>query len=298
MFGLALAAFLAENLVRRLLMAVLRFWRVVALDTGVLVGTLGWVLVASLRAGPLELRDVLVALLLGQVVGIAVGVALLPATERWWGDWNRHVGAVVSFGSWRAGQQSVRPTSMFAVRVLVVAAVGAAVFGQLEAARVYTAPAMLLANGAATFFLASFASRAAEPLPALRRRADLGAAALAAALGACGIGAVVLLPLGSRLVSDGTFELSALAVVGWITYAWGCAVTMPYASLATVRGRHVLMVGMRLVEVVLSIAAVALVLALDASVDWVPLALAAGPVTLVPLIRRLVRTRCAVLPAG
>lgn len=300
LFALGLMAFLVENLLRRVLMAVLQFWKVVAIDLTVLVGTLGWIGGAAIvRTGSLGMGDVLGALLAGQIAGIVSGTALLPAAERWLGDRKRsrpEIGDIVRFGSWRAAQQAVRPSSLFGIRIVVIAAVGATVFGELEAARVYTAPAMLLSNGAATFYLAAFSSGRGQSRRQLLRRADIGAIALGVALLAVGAAAVGLIPIGDRLVAGGEFDLSAVAVGGWVAYAWACAVMMPYASLNSVHGRHALMVGMRVIEAAASTVAVAVLVALDVDVSWVPLAMTAGPLILIPIARWQVIHRAIIEP--
>ncbi|MDE0804278.1 MAG: hypothetical protein OSA99_13270 [Acidimicrobiales bacterium] len=287
LFAAALAAFLAENLLRRVLMSVLMFWRLVAMDAMVFVGMLV-VLGGSYLAtgGDLGMGHILGSLLAGQLTGIAAGLALIPPTERWLGERSREVGPIVRYGSWRASQQAVRPSALTVIRIIVVVSVGTAVFGELEAARVYTAPAMLLVNGAASYFLASFSSRPGKLTTELRHRADIGAALLALALVGFGAVIVVALPIAGGIVAGQDFDLDAVAVAGWVAYAAGCALIMPYASLASVRGGHARMVGMRLVEAAGSAVAVALVLQLDVGVSWVPLAVAVSPLALVPVIRR------------
>lgn len=291
LFAVAMMAFLVENLFRRVLMSVLMFWRLVMVDAAVLVGMLATVGVLYASSGDLTMGHVLTALLGGQLAGIVAGLALVPESERWLGERSREVGPILRFGSWRASQQAVRPSSLTAIRAVVVVAVGTSVFGELEAARVYTAPTMLLVSGAASYFLASYSARPEASTAALRRRADVGAAALGAALLAFGVVVVVLLPVAGGLVSGNEFDLEAAAVGGWVAYAAGCALIMPYASLASVRGAHARMVGMRLIEAVASLVAVGAVLALDISAAWVPLAIAISPLALVPVIRRQSLTR-------
>jgi O-antigen/teichoic acid export membrane protein len=288
LFGVAVMAFVCENLLRRLLMAALSFGRIIAVDLAVLLGTLASL--AALHAashGALTLGHLLTSLLVAQVVGMVAGVALLPTSERRLAPGSTpDVWTVLRFGSWRAAQQGIRPASLTSVRIVIVAAVGAALFGELEAARVYTSPAMLLVNGAAGFFLASYSTQSGRPLRRLLRRADAGAPALALAILVLGSAALFLLPRVGDLITGGAFDLDRVAVVGWIVYAGVNAVALPYASLASVRGRHVLMVILRLVEAVVSLAVVtAGLVVLDMGVAWVPLGLSVGPLATALIVR-------------
>ena len=61
------------------------------------------------------------------------------------------------------------------MRIIVVIAAGTVAFGQLEAARVYTAPTLLIVNGIGGFLFATYAIDKHKPLGALLRKADIGA---------------------------------------------------------------------------------------------------------------------------
>ena len=101
LFGLAMAAWVAEDTVRRLLMATFRFWSVVVVDlthAATAVGVLG-VIAAT---GRVTLGSFLLALLVGQLVAIAAGLALAPAAERAVVGWRgAELRTVAGFGAWR-----------------------------------------------------------------------------------------------------------------------------------------------------------------------------------------------------
>jgi O-antigen ligase/O-antigen/teichoic acid export membrane protein len=276
LFGLGAAVFVLEELLRRLLMASLRFWSVVVVDTTCLVVTLGG-LAARAAVAPIGLTQLLGVLVLAQVAGLVMAVVLLPSSERWFPSMRRpDVGSVVRFGRWRAAQQAIRPTTMTAMRSLVILAAGTAAFGELEGARVYTAPALLVVNGIGGFLFASYAADRHLPMPALIRRADLGAAFLAGGVMLAGLAALVILPWASGLVTSGDFTIHPVAVFGWMLYAAATGLVMPYGGLASVSGQHVKVFGIRLGEAMASCLGIALLLGLGGSASWVPGVLAAG----------------------
>ena len=287
LLGLAVMAFVLEELVRRHLMAELRFWSVVTVDASCLVVTLGWLLGTSAFTGSLVMRDLLAAILVAQLVGLVVGIVLLPAAERTWAsmsgaDWR----AVWRYGSWRAAQQAVRPASMAVVRTLLVMAVGATVFGELEATRVY-APSLLVVNGVGGYLFASFAGRRDASLHALLRLADRGVAWLVMLSLGLGVLSVVLLPWLGPIVTGGQFELSALAVFGWAVYAAFGAVLMPYGGLAAVRGRQATVMWLRVLETVLSVGALAVMLWWTSiPVDWTPYVIGVGALVVGVVLRQ------------
>ncbi|MDQ4054466.1 MAG: hypothetical protein M3237_17440 [Actinomycetota bacterium] len=252
LFAGATAAFMAADLLRRNLMACQRYWRLVVVDSIAFVASVGFLLAIS--GTGLVLDHFVAALLLGQVVACVVAWRSLPISERvlparQWGD----VSAVVSFGSWRAVQQFVRPTTLNLMRWLVLITAGQVAVGQLEAARLFVAPAMLLVQGLGAYLFSSYAAGRDEPMSHLLRQADLGAAALL--VGCCSIGAIatVAMPLLGPVLTDGRFELASLAVLGWGVYAASCAVVLPYGSLAAVRGDQAKVFGLRVVDALIGL---------------------------------------------
>jgi O-antigen/teichoic acid export membrane protein len=278
LFAGATAAFMTADLLRRSLMACQRYWRLVVVDSIAFVAAVGFLL--SLSGAGLTLNHFLAALWIGQVVACLVAWWSLPRPERavparQWGD----VGAVVSFGSWRAVQQFVRPTTLNLMRWLVLITAGQVAVGQLEAARIFVAPAMLFVQGVGAYLFSSYAAGRDEPLSALLRRADRGAVALLA--GCCAIAPVAALavPVLGPILTNDRFELATLAVLGWAAYAASCAVVLPYGSLAAVRGDQAKVFGLRLVDSLIGLGASAVALLwLGLPADAAPWLLSAGSV--------------------
>ena len=277
LFGLAMAAWVAEDTVRRLLMATFRFWSVVVVDlthAATAVGVLG-VIAAT---GRVTLGSFLLALLVGQLVAIAAGLALAPAAERAVVGWRgAELRTVAGFGAWRGLQQAIRPASLTIARTLVILAAGRAAMGQLEAARVYMAPALLVVQGVGSVLLAVYAAGRDRPIREAVRRADRAALALVGSSALLGAAGTLCVGWAGPLVSGDAYRIDPLAVAGWATFAASVAAIMPYSSLAAVRGRQIRVVLLRLVDSAVSVGAVAALLWLaGAPASAVPFAIAAG----------------------
>ncbi|GAA1627043.1 polysaccharide biosynthesis protein [Georgenia ruanii] len=277
LFAVALTAFVWADLGRRLLMANLRFWSLPVVDS---VGFLAMLvfLLGSRLVGALGLDHFLAGLAIGQVVAGLLALARLPAAERRLprrgrGDW----GAVVRYGSWRALQQFVRPTTLNAARWVVLVLGGAAAVGELEAARVFVAPAMLLVQGFGSYLFSSYAADRAQGARALLARADRAATVMLAGSVAVGVAAALLLPrVGSLLTAD-RYQLSLVAALGWACYAASCAAVLPYGSLAAVRGKQHWVLLIRVADSALALALVGVVLmAANVGTHWMPWLLSVG----------------------
>ena len=221
----------------------------------------GLVLGCSALVGEVQLEHFLAALTVSQLTVVVVAFVGCPGRERrlppWgWGDWR----AVMHYGTWRAVQQFVRPTALNAARWLVLVAAGTAAVGQLEVARVFVAPAMLLVQGLGSYLFASYAADRDVGVAQLRGRADRAAAAMVGGAVVVGAAAAVSVPVLGHLLSAGAFEVSPLAALGWACYAASCAAVMPYGSLAAVRGRQLAVLVVRLVDAAVSLLLVAFVL--------------------------------------
>ncbi|GAB3200996.1 hypothetical protein GCM10027261_34420 [Geodermatophilus arenarius] len=284
--GPAVVAFVVEDALRRLLMAAGRFWSLPAVDVTALVLSLA-TLVLARSAGELTLASFVAALLAGQAGAALLAWALLPAGERPHGPWRRPaLGAVAAFGVWRAAAQTIRPAQLTLLRLLVVGVAGAAAYGPLEAARVYTAPAMVLVAGLGSFLLPHFVALRPRGARAGLDAADRAAAGLAVLLGLLGVLAVVALPWAGPLLTGGGYDVPVGAVAAWSVHAAAAAALLPYASLASVHGRQRRVLALRAVELG-SLAAVALLVTIaDGAVPWSPLALALGPVLAAVAVRR------------
>ena len=197
-----------------------------------------------------------------------------------------------SYGSWRAAQQAVRPATLAATRSVAILAVGAVIFGQLEAARVYVAPALLMINGVAVFLFSSYASERGRTRRELLRRADLSAVALSVTALLLGLAAVAVLPLAGTIITADAFDLDGVAVIGWVAYAASTALLTPYGGLAAVSGAHRQVLLVRIVESIASLLAVcAALFLLGLSVSWVPYALSPGTLASGLIIRQCLIVR-------
>jgi O-antigen/teichoic acid export membrane protein len=288
-FGVASAAFMIEDYLRRLLMATLKFWSVLIVDLSALAVTIAWLVGADL-IGTLSMMQIVLAILASQIIGFVVAAFLLPSAERHFARFKRgEIVSVLRFGSWRSAQQVVRPGMLTLMRILVVVAVSTVAYGELEAARVYTAPTLLMVNGIGSFLFATYAAERHHGLSPLVKRADRGAVSMFVAVLFAGVVAVVLLPYFGKIVSGGKFDISALAVFGWVLYSATAAVLMPYGSLAAVSGMHVKVFNFRLLEAAISLASVGVVLfVFHASASWTPFAMALGPIVLGLVIRQYI----------
>jgi O-antigen/teichoic acid export membrane protein len=273
-FGMATFVFVLEDAVRRLLMASLRFWRIVVVDaTSLLV-----LVVVLLLAPSITLAGLFVALAAGQACAIVVGVCLLPVEERWLAlpPLPAQHRAVFDYGAFRALQQAVRPALLALTRIVVIALVGVAAAGQLEAGRIYTAPALLVVFGLNSFLFASYALDAKSALPAALRRADRGVRLLLAITVAFGVVAVLCVPVLGPLIAGGQYDIPVTTVVGWVVYAISVAAVTPYGALAAVRGLQAAVLAVRVGDSLVSLALAAAVAYVAGSAECVPFGLAVG----------------------
>ncbi|MDP3894948.1 MAG: hypothetical protein Q8Q44_27180 [Nocardioides sp.] len=270
LFAAATAAFMGADLLRRTLMACQRYWRLVVVDSMAFVG--GMSLLLLLSRSRLTIDSFLAALLVGQLVACLVALRSLPPAERRLPTRQRGgLREVLSFGTWRAVQQFVRPTTVNLMRWLVLITAGQAAVGQLEAARIFVAPAMLFVQGVGAYLFSSYAAGRDEPMAALLRRADRGATVLLGVCCAAAVSATLTAPLLGPVLTGGRFELATLAVLGWGVYAASCAVVLPYGSLAAVRGDQAKVFGLRVLDALIGLGAIAVALL------WLGLPVAAAP---------------------
>ncbi|MBA3780852.1 MAG: hypothetical protein H0X12_03245 [Nocardioides sp.] len=268
---LASASFMLEGLLRRLLMSGLRFWAVVAVDFSGLVATVVTLVVAA-AVGTITLDVMLLAMVAGQVLGGAVGVALLRPDERWWATGPADLRHVWGYGSWRAAQQLIRPTLLTLVRTLLVIEAGREAFGRLEAARIYVAPGLLVVQGLGSYLFASYARERTSALPVLVKRADRTAVVMTSLTLTLGVVATLLTHRLGPLISGPSFSIEPAAVLGWAVFAAATAANSPFSSLAAVRGQQR--------EVVVNALVIALVTLVVATV----VVLAGAPVATAPYV--------------
>lgn len=288
-FLAACALFQIEELLRRVFMARLRFWHLTLVDTMALVTSVGTIAVATL-AGSLSLLTFLLSLAVGQACGCVVALIMLPDEEKQVVALRRPaVGAVAGFGLWRGAQVAINPTVLTGVRFLLVVTAGTAALGEVEAARIFVAPAILAVQGLGSYLLASYVRDRRASLSVLTARATSASVRLALGVLAAGALAALAVPLAGHLVTGSTFAVSPFAVLGWAVYAAASATLQPYASLAAARGRQRAVFGLRLVDSALGLGLLAVAMSVRTMPAFVaPFALAAGMAVGGLLIRRLV----------
>jgi O-antigen/teichoic acid export membrane protein len=263
-FGGATLVFLIEAALRSLLMATLMFWRMVAIDTTSLLT----MVVFLLFAPRVTLAWLFLALMVGQLSAVALGIFLLPTRERWLArPLPAQHRAVAAYGLWRGLNQAVHPALLALMRVIVIATFGLAAAGELEAARIYTSPALLVLMGLAGFLFANYALSREQPMRAAVRSADREALALVLITLVFSICAVSAIPLIGRLITG--HNLSTLAVVGWLVYTLGIAAVAPYSLLAAVRGRQAAVLVVAFASSMLSLVLIAVLAHMVGSVEWV-----------------------------
>jgi O-antigen/teichoic acid export membrane protein len=220
LFGAATAAWVLEDTVRRLLMASFRFWSVVAVDLTHAAVALATLFVLNARSGRLTLADFMIALVFGQLAAICTALVRSPQAERVLVSWRgAAIGVVAGFGAWRGLQQGIRPLTLTVARTLVVLAAGTAAVGQLEAARVYMAPALLAVQGIGSFLLAIYAVNRDSPIAEAVRQADRAAMALVSSSLLLGAIATALVGWAGPLIVGDDYVIQPLAVAGWATFA-------------------------------------------------------------------------------
>lgn len=272
-YALAAMAYVFEDLMRRSHMAVMNFARVIVIDL-VVLGTTGSVLLACFLLQRMSIEVFLLAILAGQLAGALYGWRILPATEKVIPARPARMRAVAGYGVWRSALQGLRPAQLTGTRVLVTVLVTLAAAGQLEAARIYSAPAMLLVTGTCAYFFADLARRADQPISRQLRTTDAVVLKLFAATVACTVIGLALLPWGGPLLTG--IVPSAPAVAGWLAYSSAVAFSTPYGLLAAVREKARPVFLLRFMDSVLSLGLVALVLWLTGDYQLVPWASAAG----------------------
>lgn len=276
-FVVAAALFQVEEVVRRMLMAGLRFWRLIVVDGTALLVALATVVLTS-TVGSITLGTFLAAVAVGQLAGLVVAIRLVAPQERWLAPLSRaDLGAVAAFGAWRGAQVAINPGVFTAMRVLVVAAAGSAALGQVEAARIYVAPAILAIQGFGSYLLASYARDRERPLASLVPSAVRASIVLAVGVLLVGASLWALVPVVGPWITGASFALPAVTVLGWSVYAAATATFTPLLCLAVSRGQQRAPLLIRSVDATISLGALSLLLWAGMPFTAAPFALAAGP---------------------
>lgn len=274
LFAAVVVAWLCEDLGRRLLMARKQFWALVVNDTGYAVVALGTVATLWAVQGQVRMETLLVGMLAGAAAASGLAVVQVGSEERWVGRCSRRgLGKVVRFAAWRSAQAGIRPGAQFATRLLVLAAVGPAALGRLEAARLLTQPLVVFSNGFSSYLLPRFARAEGRGLDraALARPVAL----LAASTGAYGAVAVVFNDQISGLLTGGGFPVERVAVLGWFLFTLVYVAALPATVLLVADRQSRRVFYVRFADSALGLLAVA-VLVQVAPASVVPLGLTFG----------------------
>ncbi len=286
LFAVATAAFQVEEVLRRVLMAVQRFWTLLVVD-GVAVAT---TLLSLLLVDEIEVGSFLLSVAVGQAAGILVAAAVLPRAER------RIVplrGAalrqVLAFGGWRGAQVALTPTGLTISRFVLLGATGAVALGEVEAGRILGAPALLVVQGLGSYLLSTYARDRALPLTTLVARARRASLAMAGTAVALGMVVTALTPLLAPLAVGRSIDVHLVTVAGWAVFAAATATMQPFASLAVTRGSQRAVFGLRALDVVVGTGLLALALGpIGLAAPLTPFVLAVGPVLSGLLVRTVV----------
>ena len=293
LFAVSVLFFGLEELTRRLLMSNVLFWRVAIIDLAAFIVVLIVSGVAALEH-MLNLDAFLLAITIGQIAAILLGIRLLPREERFAAGL-RHANyrSVAGYGIWRSSQQLLRPGLLTVARTLVTIFVGLSATGLLETARVYVAPAMLVVTGLTSFLFVSYARDKTAKVSGQLPKADRAVAALLGVTVLMGAVLLIALPLVGHVLFGATPQLAA--VLGWLLYTATVSAVTPYGALAAVGGRQSAVFAIRLGDTLLSALSVVILLALGGSPGLVPIVMCVGSIAgglairifiLVPTVRR------------
>ncbi|HZB68080.1 MAG TPA: hypothetical protein VE503_11740 [Ornithinibacter sp.] len=285
---LATLAFQWEEVLRRVFMARMRFWTLLLVDGTAVTTTIG-VLGAAAALGALDLRLFFLAVAGGQAAGVACALLLLPREERRVaGLRGAAMREVLSFGGWRGAQVAVTPLGLTVTRLLVLSVGGSAALGEVEAARIFGAPSLLLVQGLGSYLLAAFARDRAMPLGDLRRAAARAATRLSVTALVLGVLLATSAALVGHVVVGPRVDVHPWTVLGWAVFAAAVGTMQPFAAAAVTRGRQREVLALRCLDALIGVGLLAVLLVVFAAPPSVtPYVLAAGPLAGGLLIRRL-----------
>ncbi len=285
LYALAAISYVAEDLVRRMHMAILSFSRIVLIDLSVMLVT-GVVIAGIILAGQASIDSFMLAVVCGQTAGMVFGWFLLPKQERQGLKGPIGWKPVASYGFWRAALQALRPGQLTLTRIIVTAMIAMAAAGSLEVARIYAAPAALLVTGVCSYLFAHLARDSHSSIDAKLRRTDQAVLRLVGATAVCLVIGLALLPWAGPLLTG--VVPSAIAVSGWLAYSMAIAVSTPYGQLSAVERRARSVFVIRLSDSVLSLLFVVGAIGMTHDYRWVPWAAALGALAGGFAIRRFV----------
>ena len=239
-FGMAMVLWVLEETCRRILMARLEFWRVVASEAVYAVAALGVLAVSALTGHAVTVGTLVLAIAVGAGGGLLTAMRQLPSVELlpprpWAAPALRRLSA---FASWRAAQIGVRPAAQLLMRVIVTAFLSASALGRLEAGRLLLAPVLVVINGAGFLLLPMYTEDFRQGRFQVRRvrKAMLVLVSLSMAAGAV---ALVTSPWLSPLLTGGSFRIQPLAIFSWtlLVAGFGAGIPAGIAIVASHRSR-------------------------------------------------------------
>jgi O-antigen/teichoic acid export membrane protein len=171
----------------------------------------------------------------------------------------------------------------------VLGAAGAVALGEVEAARVLGAPALLVVQGLGSHLLSTYARDRTVPLIDLRRRARRASIRMGAAAALIGAFLAALVPLLAPVAIGREIDVDVVTVIGWAVFAVAMATMQPFTSLAVARGRQRAVLVVHCLDVAVGVGALALALVVFSTpVALTPYILALGPVLGGVVVRALV----------
>jgi O-antigen/teichoic acid export membrane protein len=283
LFGVALAAWVAEETGRRLFLARLEFGELLLNDTiyAVVATIVASAFVSSSKHFSLD--DLFIAMIVASLVSIVAAFVRLPKDEfRRAERGHATMRAVAGFGAYRAAQISIRPLALLAMGWLVLAAAGAGAEGRLEVGRLIVAPAITLVNGAGAALLPLFRhelDREREGVPGheggMRKLLIESTVLLGIGTAILCIGALALAPQLAHFLTDGKFRVNSLAVLAWGLFAIAFGLGVPAGNAAVAQGRAKQAFWIRVADSVVGLSLAAVFVAVASS--WAPpLGLAIG----------------------
>ena len=284
---------LIEETFRRILIARLEFWKLVANDSSYNTIALVTVGVLLLVGQHITLGRIFTAMALGAATAVVIGVVQVPRAELTdlrpgWAAMR----AVATFAAWRSLHAALRPASLLLSGTLVITLISLPASGLLQAGRQVVGPLQVIINGAGSFLLSGFAATEHGKAARDNRMARYSLWLLLATVGICGsVLALFAGPAGQLLAGR---AVSPLLVFGWTAYLAVWAVGLPYISEVIARKQSRAVFMARLVDSVLGLALAGIAIKLGAGVTVVPWLMSLGGLYSVwRVVRLAIRTRNA-----